>query len=580
MKTRRTVGLSAAGALLAASGLLAQRPADLLTVRTELTPSGAGTGTLRVHARVAPGWHVNSHEPSEDYLIPTMLSLDAAPGASYGQARYPAGVLRSFSFSKSPLSVYEGDFSIAVPVAWGGGNAPAIAGSLEYQACNDTQCLPPARATFRTAGAAGGPGPAPSAAGAASTLPGGAVPLTAAPARPGSATPAGDFARKVADRGYVLVLLSVFLGGLALNLTPCVYPVIPLTIGFFGRQSQGNRGRVLALASLYVLGIVAMYSALGVAASLSGRLFGAALQNPWVLAGIAGVLVLLALSMFGVYELRTPTVLLRMAGGGSRTGAAGAFGMGLLVGVVAAPCVAPFTLGLLAFVAERQSVWLGVLFFAVLSLGLGLPYLFLALFSGSLSRLPRAGEWMEGVKRVFGWLLLAMAAYFLRLVLPRPWSEWLLPATLAVGALVLLVKGFGLARIARFATAVLFLAAAAFFVPRRALGWQPYGEQALAQSGKAAVIDFTADWCVPCLELDQRTFSDKRVAGELSRRALFKVDLTRGGTPDAVALTEKYRILGVPTIIFLDADGREREDLRLVGFEDAGKFLERLAKAP
>jgi thiol:disulfide interchange protein DsbD len=254
--------------------------------------------------------------------------------------------------------------------------------------------------------------------------------------------------------------------------------------------------------------------------------------------------------------------------------------MGLLVGIVAAPCVAPFTLGLLAFVAERRNLLLGVLFFGVLSLGLGLPYLFLALFSGNLSRLPRAGEWMEGVKKVFGWLLLAMAAYFLRLVLPRPLSEWLLPATLALGAIVLLVRGFGLARLARFATAVLFLAGAAFFYPRKALGWQPYTETGLVQSGRPAVLDFTADWCVPCLELDQRTFSDERVRKALSQRALFKVDLTRGGTPEAVALTKRFRVLGVPTIVFLDAAGEEKTELRLVGFEDADKFLERLARAP
>lgn len=571
--TRRIIPLLLVlGLGLLAPAVLAQKAADLLAVEAALAGDRPGSGTLRVEARLAQGWHVNSHRPSEEYLIPTSLALDPAAGVRFGEPVYPPGEMKKFSFSPSALSVYEGEFAVTVPVTWSGPQTPALSGRLEYQPCNDTQCLPPATALFRTAGAA--------AVAPASELPGGAVPLAAAPAAADSAAPESEFAQKVADRGYLLVLLSVFVGGLALNLTPCVYPVIPLTVGFFGRQSEGNRGRVLLLASLYVLGIVVMYSALGVIASLSGQLFGAALQSPWVLTAIAGILVLLALSMFGVYELRTPGILLRLAGGGSRSGAAGAFGMGLLVGIVAAPCVAPFTLGLLAFVAERQNVMLGVLFFAVLSLGLGLPYLFLALFSGNLSRLPRAGEWMEGVKKVFGWLLLGMAAYFLRLVLPRPWSEWLLPATLAVGALVLLVKGFGFGRLARFGTAVLFLAAAAFFLPRKALGWQPYTDAGLARSGRPAVIDFTADWCVPCLELDQRTFSNAEVQQALSQRALFKVDLTRGGTPDDVALTRKYRILGVPTVIFIDANGQERTDLRLVGFEDAEKFLERLAKAP
>ncbi len=545
-------------------------PSDLLSVRADLgLGSSAGAGTLRLEAQLTPGWHVNSHKPSEDFLIATNVSLDPVPGVTYGKPKYPEGAIKSFAFSKSPLSVYEGRFTIEVPVRWTQSEAPPLSGSLEYQACNDERCLQPATAAFKTAGKAPPEG----------ELPGGAVPLEAALKMDSS--PAGspqDFGKKIAESGYLLVLLSVFVGGLALNLTPCVYPMIPLTVGFFGGQAGGNKRRLVGLASVYVAGIALMYSALGVAAALSGQLFGAMLQNPWVLSGIALVLILLALSMFGLYELRMPSFLMRSAG--SRTGAAGAFGMGLLVGVVAAPCVAPFTLGLLAFVAERQSVALGALFFSVLSLGLGLPYLFLAVFSGSLSRLPRAGEWMEGVKKVFGWLLLAMAAYFLRLVLPRPLSEWLLPATLLAGAVALAVKGFGFARLVRFATAVLFLAAAAFFLPRKALGWQPYDDGKLVSAGRPAVIDFTADWCLPCLELDQRTFSDSRVRKELSRRALFKADFTRGNSPEAAALSRKYDILGVPTVIFLDASGQERKDLRLVGFEDADRFLARLAKAP
>ena len=218
------------------------------------------------------------------------------------------------------------------------------------------------------------------------------------------------------------MLALLFVGGLALNLTPCVYPVIPLTLSFFAGQAQGQNRRVFRLALVYVLGMATTYSALGVAAALSGRLFGSALQSPWVLGFVAVVLVALALSMFGLYDLRMPSALMQKAG--ARSGAAGAYAMGLLVGVVAAPCVGPFVLGLLAFVAARQQAGLGFLFFFVLSLGLGLPYLFLGAFSGSLARLPRAGMWMESVKKVFGWVLLAMAAYFLRPALPGRTGDW------------------------------------------------------------------------------------------------------------------------------------------------------------
>jgi thiol:disulfide interchange protein DsbD len=259
--------------------------------------------------------------------------------------------------------------------------------------------------------------------------------------------------------------------------------------------------------------------------------------------------------------------------------------MGLLVGVVAAPCVGPFVLGLLAFVAARQNAFLGFLFFFVLSLGLGLPYLFLAAFSGSLARLPRAGEWMEGVKSIFGWVLLAMAAYFLRTVLPRTAGDWLLPVVLLIAAIALAIAGVKLRPGARAAAAVVFLAAGVFFVPRAvpasaAPAWQPYAEAEVARAGRPAVIDFSAAWCLPCRELDEKTFSDPRVREALGRRALFKADMTRAASPDVVTLSEKYAILGVPTLVFLDAAGREQPDVRLVGFENAEDFLKRLERAP
>jgi thiol:disulfide interchange protein DsbD len=301
------------------------------------------------------------------------------------------------------------------------------------------------------------------------------------------------------------------------------------------------------------------------------------LQNPWVLGAIAAAVVAMALSMFGFWEMRMPTRLMNRAG--ARAGAAGAFGMGLFVGVVAAPCVGGFIVGLLAFVAARQDPLLGLLFFFTLSLGLGLPYLFLAAYSGRLSRLPRAGEWMEGVKKIFGWVLLGMAAYFLRSVVPQPLGKWLLPAVLAIGAVAILVSRLGLRWPVRAGAAAVLVGIAIFFVPRELKGWQPYAPQAIG-AGTPAIVDFSAEWCLPCLELEKKTFADPRVAEALSRRALLKADMTKIGSPESMALAEKFGILGVPTVIFLDADGKERRELRLVGFENADRFLERLAQAP
>lgn len=573
---RRLASLAAAALLFAAAASLpaaAPDPATLLTVEASVSAgAGPGAGTLAIQAKLAPGWHVNSHTPTEDYLIATEVTLDPIGAATFGDPVYPAGKLEKFSFSETPLSVYAGEFRIEVPVRWTGGAAPALSGSVGYQACNDTQCLAPASVKFATGGA-----PPAAAAVAGAPLTGGAVPLSEARRVAGSGAGASSELEALLEkRGLFIVLLSIFLGGLALNLTPCVYPVIPLTVGFFSREARGSTSRAFGLSALYVLGMATTYSALGVAAALSGKLFGSLLQNPFVLASIAGVLVLMALSMFGYWEIRMPTFLMNRAG--ARSGVAGAFGMGLFVGVVAAPCVGGFIVGLLAFVAARQDPGMGLLMFFVLSLGLGLPYLFLGAFSGSLSRLPRAGAWMESVKKVFGWILLAMAAYFLRSVLPRPMGHWLLPVVLGIGLVAVLAKGYGLKWPLRAAVAALFLAIAIFFVPRTLSGWQPYPGAAAAPTGRPSVIDFSADWCLPCLELEKRTFSDPRVRKALADHDLYKADMTRLGSPESVALAQKFGILGVPTVIFLDDSGQERTDLRLVGFEDADAFLRRIQR--
>jgi thiol:disulfide interchange protein DsbD len=565
----------------AAAGLAAPvpKPDELVRVVAVLRPTAGGrSGIVHLDGKMAAGWHINSHKPSEEYLIATTATLDRTEGLKVGEPSYPEGKSKKFSFADKPLSVYEDQFAIDIPVSWSGTAPAALAGGVQFQACNDTQCLPPGAVRFDA-------GPAPAAAAATQTAR--AVPLAQAPSTPLTNRPAPgasqDFADLLARRGLAVALLIVFGWGLALNLTPCVYPVIPLTIGFFGGQTPGNSRRTVGLAALYVLGMATMYSALGVVAALSGRLFGVALQSPWVLSGISAVLVLLAFSMFGFYEIRMPIGLTQKAG--ARAGAAGAYGMGLLVGVVAAPCIGPVVLALLAFVAARGDAAFGFLIFFVLSLGLGLPFLFLGVFSGSLSRLPRAGEWMEGVKKVFGWLLIAMAAYFLKTVLPDPVGRWLLPAVLAIGAITLALGRAGWGRPARLSAAAVFLAAALFFLPRSgrsssAVPWEPYSAAEISRARRPAVVDFSAEWCLPCRELDEKTFSDARVQKELSRRALFKADLTNTRSPEATSLSEKYEILGVPTVIFLDAAGQERKDLRLVGFEEPEKFLQRLAQAP
>jgi len=351
--------------------------------------------------------------------------------------------------------------------------------------------------------------------------------------------------------------------------------MIPITVGFFAMQSDGRRSRRFALSASYVAGLVIMYSALGVLAALSGKMFGSWLQHPAVLIALAVLMLVLASSMFGAWEMRGPQFIARRSGG--RAGLAGAGVMGLFVGIVAAPCVGPVVVALFTLVAEIGKPLIGFVMFAALALGLGSPYLV------ALNALPRPGEWMVQVKKAMGFVLIAMAIYFVRPLIGANAFRWGVAASLLIGALFLFFSrsvGPRAGRVVRLACGVLlFVAGAAFALPRpggATIEWQRYNANAIASPGKPVIIDFYADWCLPCKELDQKTFSDRAVAGELDRFLRVKADLTNADDPVVQALLQQYHIVGVPTIVFLDSSGRELGAQRLIGFEAPQPFLARL----
>lgn len=289
-------------------------------------------------------------------------------------------------------------------------------------------------------------------------------------------------------------LLGIFTGGLALNLTPCVYPMIPITVSFFGGRSARDKPAQVKLVLhglCYLLGLALMNSTLGVAAALTGWLIGAMLQNPIVLTLVAGVLILFAASLFGLWELRLPGALTQAAGK-SYAGYFGSLFMGLTLGVVAAPCIGAFVLGLLAWVAGLGSPRLGFLIFFILSLGLGLPLFVLALFSGQLQRLPKAGPWMLWVRNLMGWVLVGMAAYFIRPILPE-FMKIPLPVAIALAADLHLgwqdknQAGNTIFPWLKAAVRTVCLVLATFWITAWALGgpgidWQSYSEQTLQQA--------------------------------------------------------------------------------------------------
>jgi thiol:disulfide interchange protein DsbD len=525
---------------------------------------------------LASGWHVNANPPSEEFAIPTVLELDPATADLIGDPVYPPRMMKAFEFTGGKeLAVYDGTFPISFRAKLKPG-ATKIGATLRYQACSDKVCLPPNRATadidVNSIKAASAP-PAAS---------GNFTPLSAAPkgAQAKNSLLSSDVKGTLASRGLPLTLLAIFILGLALNLTPCVYPLIPITIGYFSQQSGASRGRRVALSALYVLGIAITYSALGVFSALSGKLFGAWLQHPGVLIFFALLMLVMASSMFGAFELTVPQFVSRRSGG--QAGLAGALTMGLLIGIVAAPCVGPFVISLIALVSSLQSPMLGFLMFFVLAIGLGLPYLFLGIFSSSATALPRSGMWMIQVKKAMGFILIAMAFYFLRPLIGDLAFQYGVAASLLIGSAFLFLSRAPGARVWQIAIGVLLLVGGvAFAIPRKheaGVQWEKYDASKLAAAraaGKPVVIDFYADWCLPCKELDHKTFTDAGVVQELDRFVRLKADLTAAEDATTQELTRQYAIAGVPTIVFIDAGGKEAAAARLTGFEPADAFLQR-----
>lgn len=555
---------------------------------------------LTLEITIRSPYHINADLPSEDYLIGTTVDFKPSPGVTYGNVVFPPAEIRRLGFSEKPLAVFEGTIKVTAEAdldAGFEGNAIDIAGVVGYQACDDRSCLPPDEAAFSLKVSVEAP--------SESEVPAVTAPIDKKP-EPAAVSKAGNPVSRFEGRGLLPLFLLVFIGGLALTLTPCVYPLIPITISYFGGQSGGRKGGLAAHAVLYVVGMAITYSVLGSIAAFTGSLFGAALQYPAVLIFIALVMILLALSMFDVYELRLPSFLNRLAGG-SQKGYLGTLLMGLTVGIVAAPCIGPFVLGLLTYVGNKGNVLLGFSLFFVLALGLGIPFLLLGLFSGGLAKLPRSGAWMVWVRKIFGFILIGMAVYFLEPLFPNS-----LLYHLAL-ALIMLVAGIYMAwleptrtagkmfRYVRTSIGIVFFAAALAVassgiqgyidetltsrgsgIPAHSIAWSPYSEEKLveaAQSGRPVFIDCFADWCIPCKELDASTFSHPEVIAASREFVMLKADLTSTKYESVRAFSKKFAIKGVPTLIFLKPDGTEIEELRVTGFEPKDIFLPRMKRA-
>ena len=449
----------------------------------------------------------------------------------------------------------------------------------------------------------------------------------AAPASAPATAPApakdddGQLASALRGGRLALIVPLFFVAGLLLSLTPCVLPMVPILSSIIVGQGESvTRWRGFTLALAYALGMALLYTALGVAAGLLGEGLAAWLQKPWVLASFAALLVLLSLSMFGFYELQLPSALrdgLSSRGDRMRGGQfAGVFAMGGLSALVVSPCVAAPLAAALLHISQTGDAVLGGVALFVLAMGMSVPLLLVGASAGAL--LPRAGAWMEQVKHVFGLLLIAVAIYTVQPVLPALlamacWGVLLIVGGASLGAFEPVAAGAhaGVARVVKGLGLVLALLGVLQFVGIASGGRDPAQplarlaragvgdavaasadagphfdrvmsvadlDQRLQSAGRPVMLDFYADWCVSCKEMEAQTFVDPAVSAKLAKAVLLRADVTANSADDR-ALLKRFHLFGPPGIILFDAQGHELEAARVVGFQDAARFSGSLAAA-
>jgi thioredoxin:protein disulfide reductase len=397
----------------------------------------------------------------------------------------------------------------------------------------------------------------------------------------GSST--GVFDQALAQ-GPLLLALTAFGFGLLVSLTPCVYPMVAVTVSVFGASNAKSRMQAFGLSGAFVLGLVCMFVPLGLSAALTGQTFGSALSSPWVIGTMSALFLALAASMFGAFDLDIPSSLKNRLATAGGAGYFGAFVLGLVCGPIAAPCTGPFLWGMLAWIAQAKSLVLGSIAMTAFALGLGVPFFLVGAFA---MQLPKSGRWMNHVKSLMGIILVVVALYFLNTAFPvlgrwvRAGSTffWLSLAVALVGILmgaihrsfeseewvVRLLKGTGVVLV----SGACFAAITNRTMPERTLTWEraTAGQDLLSlvetakakakAEGKPVFLDFTAAWCAACKEIETHTFPDERVQSAAGRFVSVKMDMTNDADPAVERAYELFGIRGLPVLVLYDSQGNE-----------------------
>jgi thiol:disulfide interchange protein DsbD len=533
----------------------------------------------------------------------------SAVNATLGEPHIPAGKIKFDETFNKNVETYHGSVTITIPVQATGAFTLKASG----QGCADKGlCYSPQDYTADLTGAAGVSRAAvatpPS---VIARLQGQALPMdtpgAAGPVPAPAAAPASELSgiAVVLGGGKLLAIVPAFvLLGLGLAFTPCVLPMVPILSSIIVGEGASHRWRGLVLSIAYSLGMAIVYTALGVAAGLAGEGLAAALQNPWVLGAFGTLIALMALSMFGLYDLQMPASLqTRLAGASGRQSSgklAGVFVMGAISALIVGPCVAAPLAGALVYISQTRDVFTGGAALFAMAVGMSIPLLLVGVSAGSL--LPRAGAWMDAVKRFFGVLMLGMALWLTAPVLPQV-------AQMILWAALLLGYGFYLLRSTKHWAAMALGAVFAILGGMQVVGVASGGRDALAPlahlgggagkpapltftriktvaqldaalaqtGGKTAMLDFYADWCVSCKEMEKLTFIDPSVKATLASSVLLQVDVTANDADDK-AMLKRFGLFGPPGIILFDRAGREIADSRIIGYQDARKFNASLSR--
>ncbi len=537
-----------------------------------------GPNEILVGFYLLEGWHVNRD----------LTGVEVGEGApvTAGASVWPSGERVTDAALGIDRVEIGGDFLVRLPVTGPAGRqkVPVIA---RFQACKAALCHMPRSVDLEVQ---------------VEVAPSGEVAST-----PPSGATSGSTFERMQQKGLFWLVLFVFGAGFLVSLTPCVLPLVPITMGIIGVRTAGSRWRGLALSLTYVAGLALVYTTLGVVSGLTGSLFGGWMQSPWVVGTVGLFFAAMGLSMFGLFDVALPSGLatrLNQVGG---VGFAGAFVIGMVGAVVAGPCSGPVIVSLMVLIGTQGQVLLGVALMLAFSLGMGVIFVLAGVFAASVLK---PGAWMETVKHAFGVLLLLGAVYYVHAHL----VDWvtallvsgILLATAVFGWPAHEEEGFVVARARKLYAVVAALVGAwlllgvlgarGFILPPIAPAAGPAGEAAVhagipferdeqavlaraAAEGKPVVIDFGAEWCAACKELEHITYVDPRVVETARGFVPLYVDATRSSDPAVADVLGRYGVKGLPTVLFLAPDGTPIPDLTVTGFLPPDAFLTRMEAA-